>query len=143
MNFKRFYHTSNLLQESITALDQIHEIHNLKEFFSKTNSPYIMLQILAAATISLKDYPGKTLEEINANPSVLLEDPITREKFKILATTTRFANDFNLIYRTIFPESTGNPIEWAKKNRALSENLDSPEIKKILADILEKYNNIK
>ncbi len=139
MEFKSYFYKSNTLEESLNALDQISQMHNLKEFLAQQNSPYILLQILSIALINLPEMPSNTIEELNADPKILVGD-VVRKKMNYLMTKTRFSNDFNTTFRTVFPESTANPIEWSKKNREQAVNLESPEIKKIIGTIIQKYS---
>ena len=141
MLFNSYFHKTNSLEEAFGVLDQVSQMTSLKDFLSQQKSPYMLLQILAIALIALPEFPAISLEELNANPKLLIGDNV-RKKMNFLMTKTRFSNDFNTIFRTVFPDATANPIEWSKKNREITTNLDNPEIKKVLSAAVQKYSGI-
>ena len=139
MQFSHFYHNTNGLEEALNVLNQVSQMANLKDFFTQQKSPYISLQILAIALTSMPGFPALSLDELNANPTLLVSD-VVRKKMTYFMGQTRFSNDFNTYFRQVFPDATANPVDWAKTNRELSTNLDSPEIKKILTTLVKKYS---
>jgi hypothetical protein len=140
MIFKEFYQlpTFEEMCEAVLAKG-LDDTTTVEGFLKNFESPYLALQMIIYSMLQNKIDNIDLIK--SENFKTFTNYGTGKNKMTSFMASTTFPSDYSALFKNIFPESTENPVIWAKEHKNITADLNSPQVRQLILTMVKKYLN--